>query len=159
MPSFQLAEALVKNVKTDTIWPPTLQGHLGWPCMTVRMWLISSNMQWWDCSSLMSSGVASPKVWRGTKIWGVGKMFDFRRITLFCLGKRLSKHKVAIFSKSFWGAMASLAPPRLRLCSYPLLCLQKQVAKLASGLFCCWSLLHNNNTAISPQTFTSYYGR
>jgi len=27
-------------------------------------------------------------------------MFDFRRITLFCLEKRLSKHKVTIFSKN-----------------------------------------------------------
>jgi len=30
-------------------------------------------------------------------IWGA-KMFDFRRITLFCLEKRLSKHKMTIFS-------------------------------------------------------------
>jgi len=27
-------------------------------------------------------------------------MFDFRRITLFCLGCRLSKHKMTIFSKN-----------------------------------------------------------
>jgi len=27
-----------------------------------------------------------------------GKMFDFRRVTLFCLQKRLSKHKTTIFS-------------------------------------------------------------
>jgi len=36
-------------------------------------------------------------------------MFDFRRITLFCLEKRFSKHKMAIFQK-FRGAMASLPP-------------------------------------------------
>jgi len=30
-------------------------------------------------------------------------MFDFRRITLFCLEKRLSKHKMTIFSKNFEG--------------------------------------------------------
>jgi len=35
------------------------------------------------------------------------------------------------------------------------LCLQRQVAKLASGLLYCWSLLRNNNTAINLQTFTS----
>ena len=29
--------------------------------------------------------------------WGGGKMFDFRRITLFCLEKRLSKHKMTAF--------------------------------------------------------------
>ena len=27
-------------------------------------------------------------------------MFDFRRMTLFCLEKRLSKHKMTIFSKT-----------------------------------------------------------
>jgi len=31
-------------------------------------------------------------------------MFDFRRITLFCLEKRLSKHKITIFSKNLGGA-------------------------------------------------------
>jgi len=30
-------------------------------------------------------------------------MFDFRGITLFCLDKRLSNHKMAIFSKHFGG--------------------------------------------------------
>jgi len=37
-------------------------------------------------------------------------MFDFRRITLFCLEKRLSKHKMATFSKNFLGGMAPLPP-------------------------------------------------
>ena len=37
-------------------------------------------------------------------------MFDFRRITLFCLEKRLSKHKMTIFSKNFRGAWP-LCPP------------------------------------------------
>ena len=41
-------------------------------------------------------------------------MFDFTRITLFCLEKRLSKHKMTIFSKNFWGEWP-LCPPRLRL--------------------------------------------
>ena len=35
-------------------------------------------------------------------------MFDFRRITLFCLGYRLSKHKMTICSKNL-GGMAPLA--------------------------------------------------
>jgi len=34
--------------------------------------------------------------------WG-DKMLYFRRITLFCLEKRFSKHKITIFSKIFWG--------------------------------------------------------
>ena len=37
-------------------------------------------------------------------------MFDFRRITLFCPIKRLSKHKMTIFSKNFLEVMAPLAP-------------------------------------------------
>jgi len=59
---------------------------------------------------ISDSGVASPK------ILGGDKMFDFRRITLFCLEKRLSKHKMTIFSKHLGVAMVSLPlPPRLRL--------------------------------------------
>jgi len=37
-------------------------------------------------------------------------MFDVRRITLFCSEKRLSIHKMTIFSKNVGGAMAPLAP-------------------------------------------------
>jgi len=36
--------------------------------------------------------------------------------------------------------------------------LQRRFAKVASGLFCCWSLLHNNTVATNPQRFTLYYG-
>jgi len=32
---------------------------------------------------------------------------------------------------------------------------RSKFAKLAGGLFCCWSLLRDNNTAINTQTFTS----
>jgi len=42
--------------------------------------------------------------------------------------------------------------------SCPLLCLQSRVAKVARGLFCCWSLLHNNDMATNLQRFTLYYG-
>jgi len=37
-------------------------------------------------------------------------MFDFRQITLFCLEKRLSKHKIIKFSKNF-GGLWPLWPP------------------------------------------------
>ena len=60
-------------------------------------------------SQLSISGVASLEIWAGAK------MFDFRRITLFYLEKRLSKHKMTIFSKNLVGAMAPLTP-WLRLC-------------------------------------------
>jgi len=36
--------------------------------------------------------------------------------------------------------------------------LQRQIAKLASGLLCSWSLLRNNNTAKNLQMFSSSYG-
>jgi len=38
------------------------------------------------------------------------------------------------------------------------LLLQRQYAKLDSGLLCSWSLLLNNNTAINVQMFTSSHG-
>jgi len=37
-------------------------------------------------------------------------MFDYRRITLFCLEKRFSKHKMTIFSKNF-GGHGPFGPP------------------------------------------------
>ena len=43
-----------------------------------------------------------------------GKMFDFRRITLFCLEKCLSKHKMTIFSENLggpWPLWLPLATP------------------------------------------------
>jgi len=49
--------------------------------------------------------------WRGQpKIVGGAKMCDFRRITLYCLENRLSKHKMTIFSKTLGETMAPLAP-------------------------------------------------
>jgi len=41
--------------------------------------------------------------------------------------------------------------------SCSVLCLQRQAAKLESGLFCYWSLLRNNNMAANFQRFTSSY--
>ena len=58
----------------------------------------------------LHSGVASQKIWEGQKIGG-STIFDFRRITLFCLEKRLSKHKMTIFSKNLGESMSPLAPP------------------------------------------------
>jgi len=40
-------------------------------------------------------------------------MFDFRRITLFCLGYHLSKHKITVHAKNFGRGIA----PWLRLCN------------------------------------------
>jgi len=42
--------------------------------------------------------------------------------------------------------------------SCSLLCLQRWVAKVVSGLFYCWSLLRNNSMPTNLQRFTSYYG-
>jgi len=57
---------------------------------------------------------SQPKSLGGAKIFGWAKMFDLRRITLFCLEKRLSKHNIAIFSKNLgraWPRWPSLAMP------------------------------------------------
>ena len=56
------------------------------------------------CSPKSGSGVASPKIWGA-------KMFDFRRITLFCLENRLSNHKRTIFSKILGGSWPPVAAP------------------------------------------------
>jgi len=50
-----------------------------------------ANQRFSEVCSHNIRGVAS------LKIRGRAKMFDFRRITLFCLEKRLSKHKITIF--------------------------------------------------------------
>jgi len=59
------------------------------------------------------SGVASPKNLGG------GKMFDCRRTALFCLEKRLSKHKMAIFSKNLGGAWPFCPPGYVYVCQGP----------------------------------------
>ena len=47
---------------------------------------------------------------------------------------------------------------RSLLMSDPILCLQRQFAKLVSRLLYSWSFLRNNNTAINLQMLTSSYG-
>jgi len=64
---------------------------------------------WVNFSQTAVSGVASQKFGGGDKQFGGAKMFYFRRITLFCLEKRLSKHKMSMFSKNL-GGMAPLPP-------------------------------------------------
>ena len=54
--------------------------------------------------------------------------------------------------------MTARPPTHLTQVRSSLLCQQRQVAKLASGLLHFWSLLRNNNTAINRQMFTSGYG-
>jgi len=58
---------------------------------------------------------SQPKNLGGAKKFGKGKICDFRRITLFCLENRLSKHKITIFSKNL-GRPWPLWLPWLRLC-------------------------------------------
>ena len=63
-------------------------------------------------AGLHTVGWAAQKFW-GEK-FGEPKMYDFKRITLFGLEKRLSKHKMTIFSKNLGGW--PLWPLWLRLC-------------------------------------------
>jgi len=65
--------------------------------------LTRSVQELWLIKGSAASGIASPKIWGD-------KTFDFRRINLFCVEKRLSKNKMTIFSKNFWGAW-TLWPP------------------------------------------------
>jgi len=41
-----------------------------------------------------------PAVAYPPKILGGTKYFDFKRVTLFCLGHRLSKHKMARYARN-----------------------------------------------------------
>jgi len=61
---------------------------------------------------------SQPKIWGGVKKLGGGKMFDFRRATVFCLGRRFSEHKITIYAK-IWETLALWATPWLRLCCKP----------------------------------------
>jgi len=77
--------------------------------LSLCLWRTSKNFNSAVKSGLASSGVASPKIWRGE--FGGAKMFDFRRITLFCLEKRLSKHKITMFPKNLGGPWPLWPPP------------------------------------------------
>jgi len=58
-----------------------------------------------------------------------------------------------------WGkVVTSKTPTGLEQLRGSLLCPQRQVVKLASGLLYSWSLLRNNNTAINLQMFISSDG-
>jgi len=74
--------------------------------LSTKDWDISTHHQW----------RSQPKNLGGQKIWGA-KVFDFRRIALFCLEKRPSKPKMIMFSKNLGRAMAPLPPPWLLLCA------------------------------------------
>jgi len=67
-------------------------------------------------SSTQNHWRSQPKNLGVAKKLGAGKMLDFRRITLFCLEKRLSKHNMTILSKTL-GGHDPYSTPWLRLCS------------------------------------------
>ena len=66
---------------------------------------------------LHPSGIASPKIWVGLKIFWGAKTSDFRRVTLVCLEKRFSKHTMTVFSKNV-GGHGLFSPPATSTTSY-----------------------------------------
>ena len=84
-------------------------------CPLHTRWLFSVSFEFFLARHI--SGIASPKIWGEPKNFFWAKMFDFTRITLFCLEKRLSKHKMTIFSKNFLGGVAPLATPMRHIIS------------------------------------------
>ena len=72
-------------------------------CLIKRLPTFASHFQ--ECTNRQHqvSSVASPKILGD-------KRFVFRRITLFCLGYRLSKHKMAISSKNLGGPWPARPP-------------------------------------------------
>jgi len=71
-------------------------------------------------------------------------------MTVFFDGMKLTLHKSQVHRYRS-------CSDELAVHSCPLLCLQRRVANVASGLFYCWSLLGNNNMATNLQKFTLYY--
>jgi len=61
--------------------------------------------------NLYHGGISTMTQWRSQpkNFWGA-KMFDFRLITLISLVKRLSKHKMTMFSKNL-GGHGPFGPP------------------------------------------------
>ena len=57
------------------------------PAVKYRLWMLSTDYIDGYCNEQLYSVQLLPSS-------SGGKMFDFRRITLFCLEKRLSKHKI-----------------------------------------------------------------
>ena len=103
---------------------PMIRGHM------IHGSTLSQHGRWWiqpflwhgitnifSLRNLLICQATTGSQWRSQpKNFGGAKMFDFRRITLFCLEKRLSKHKMTIFSKN-WGWHGFFRPPPwLRLC-------------------------------------------
>ena len=70
----------------------------------------SRNKVWYEPCDRRCYVTARP-VAQPDQNFGEAKMFDFRRITLFCLEKCLSKHKMTIFSKNLGGHGPFCPPP------------------------------------------------
>jgi len=83
--------------------------------VSVQNWLIYTTEPQQRKTDPCWSKPEDSKQWRGQpKNLGAPKMFDFRRMTLFCFEKRLSKHKMTILSENLGGM--DLLSPWLRLC-------------------------------------------
>jgi len=72
-------------------------------CCVVALGVFTSDILTWNQRRSQPKNGGDQKIWRS-------KMFDFRRITLFRLEKRLSKHKMTIRSKNF-GGQGPFDPP------------------------------------------------
>ena len=129
--------------------------HCGGRHKVPTMSQILSSMQYicfrkTSCSNMVAPNLllaqwrSQPKNLGGATNLG-GTMFDFRRITLFCLEKRLSKDKMTIFSKNF-GEHDPFRPPWLRLCSCP-------GRHLTSLRPCCDSSCRKNCASMAQQCF------
>ena len=80
------------------------KSQFGCFCMYAMFLNVVKRIKFKNKLSILNQWRNQPK-----NLWG-GIMFDFRRITLSCLEKRLSKHKMTMFSKNLVGGMAHLAP-------------------------------------------------
>jgi len=80
----------------------------------------------------------------------------FRKNSHLCFVRRYHKQNSVIRLKSnILSPTKFFGPPKLL--GWLRYCLQGQVAKLASGMFYCWSLSCNNNMVTNLQMITSSY--
>jgi len=86
-------------------------------------------------------------------LWAMSSQI-FRTYSHLCFERWYHKQTIVIHVKSnIFAHTKFLGPPKFL--GWLRYCLQGQAAKLASGLFYCWSLSCNNNMATNLQMFTS----
>jgi len=106
---------------TDSTW--IVISNVSTPFLAVKFfWILYAKWNTWqinfNCVKVFALAALNIYIlflhwqqWRSQpKIFWRAKLFDFRRVTIFCSGCHLSKHEMTIYAKNIAGGMASWAP-------------------------------------------------